>query len=99
MKKRAVRWDKPELIYFKEAIGYIRKDSDQNADKVMSEILLKVKELSTRPEIHPPDKYKKDNNGAYRAFELHRYRIAYLVKEEEIIIIRVRHSSMEPQEY
>jgi plasmid stabilization system protein ParE len=81
MKKRAVRWDKPALIYFKEAIGYIRKDSDQNADKVKSEILLKVKELSTRPEIHPPDIYKKNNDEAYRAFELHRYRIDYLVQE------------------
>ena len=99
MKKRVIRWDKPEMIYFKEAIRYIRLDSDQNADKVKGEILVKIRELSTRPEIHPPDKYKQNNSGDYRAFELHRYRIAYLVKDHEIVIVRVRHCSQEPQEY
>jgi plasmid stabilization system protein ParE len=99
MKKRAIRWDKPALIFFKDAISYIRKDSDQNADKVKNEILKRIRELSIRPEIHGPDKYKQNNTGAYRAFELHRYRIAYLVKEQEIIIIRIKHSSQEPQEY
>lgn len=99
MSKRKIRWDKPALIYFSEAIRYIRKDSDQNADKVKKEILAKISELSLRPEIHAPDKYKQNNTGNYRAFELHRYRIAYLVKGEEIIIARVRHTSQEPEQY
>ncbi len=99
MKKRKIRWDKPALIYFSEAIRYIRKDSIQNADKVKKEILVKISELSAHPELHAPDKYKQNNTGNYRAFELHRYRIAYLVKEEEIIIARVMHTSQEPQSY
>ena len=99
MKKRKIRWDKPALIYFSEAVRYIRKDSAQNADKVKEEILAKISKLSVRPEIHAPDKYKQNNDGNYRAFELHRYRVAYLVKEEEIIIARVRHTSQEPQSY
>lgn len=99
MKKRKISWDKPALLYFSEAIRYIRKDSDQNADKVKKEILAKIKELSVRPQIHTPDKYKQNNTGNYRAFELHRYRIAYLVKDEEIIIARVRHTSQEPEQY
>jgi plasmid stabilization system protein ParE len=99
MKKRKIRWDKPALIYFSEAIRYIRKDSMQNADKVKKEILAMIIELSVHPEIHAQDKYKQNNTGNYRAFELHRYRIAYLVKEEEIIIARVRHTSQEPQSY
>ncbi len=99
MKKRKIRWDKPVLIYFSEAIRYIRKDSVQNADKVKSKILARISELSLRPEMHAPDKYKQNNTGNYRAFELHRYRVAYLAKDEEIIIARVRHASQEPQSY
>ncbi|MCR6718702.1 MAG: type II toxin-antitoxin system RelE/ParE family toxin [Chitinophagaceae bacterium] len=99
MKKRKIRWDKPALIYFSEAIRYIRKDSAQNAEKVKQEILARISELSVRPENHAPDKYKQNNAGNYRAFELHRYRVAYLVKDEEIIIARVRHTSQEPQSY
>jgi plasmid stabilization system protein ParE len=99
MKKRKIRWDKTALIYFSEAIRYIRKDSAQNADKVKAEILARINELSSRPELHAQDKYKQNNTGNYRAFELHRYRIAYLVKYEEIIITRVRHTSQEPQQH
>jgi plasmid stabilization system protein ParE len=99
MKKRKIRWDKSAVIYFGDAIRYTRKDSAQNADKVKSEIIARIHELSTHPEIHAPDKYKQNNTANYRAFELHRYRVAYLVKDEEIIIARIRHTSQEPQRY
>ena len=99
MTKRKILWDKQALHYFRNAIQYIRKDSPQNADKVKSEVLEKINELSIRPEIHNPDKYKINNNGSYRAFELHRLRVGYLVKENEIIIARVRNTNQEPLDY
>jgi plasmid stabilization system protein ParE len=99
MKKRKITWDKQALHYFRDTIRYIRQDSPQNADKVKMQVLEKISELSIRPEIHKPDKYKLDNNGSYRAFELHRLRVGYLVKEDEIIIARVRNTSQEPLDY
>jgi plasmid stabilization system protein ParE len=99
MRKRKIIWDKQALNYFRESIWYIRQDSPQNADKVQKEVLEKIHELSIRPEIHNPDKYKVNNNGNYRAFELHRLRVGYLVKENEIIIARVRNTSREPLDY
>ena len=97
--KRKILWDKQALHYFRSAIQYIREDSPQNADKVKSEILKKINELSIRPDIHNPDKYKVDNNGNYRAFELHRLRVGYLIKENEIIIARIRNTRQEPLDY
>ena len=99
MQKRKITWDKQALHYFRDAIGYIRQYSPQNADKVKKEVLEKIKELSTQPEIHNPDKYKTNNNGNYRAFELHRFRVGYLVKEDEIIIARIRNTNQEPLDY
>ena len=99
MKKRKILWDKQALHYFYDAIKYIRKDSPQNADKVKREVLEKINELSKRPEIHNPDKYKVNNNGSYRAFELYRLRVGYLVKENEIIIARIRNTKQEPLDY
>jgi len=99
MKKRKITWDKQALHYFRDSIRFIRQDSPQNADKVKKEILEKINELSQRPEIHNPDKYKTNNNGNYRAFELHRFRVGYLVKEDEIIIARVRNTSQEPLDF
>ncbi|HEY9002395.1 MAG TPA: type II toxin-antitoxin system RelE/ParE family toxin [Mucilaginibacter sp.] len=99
MIKRKITWDKQALNYFRESIRYIRQDSPQNADKVKKEVLEKIAELSMRPEIHNPDKYKINNKGNYRAFELHRFRIGYLVKEDEIIIARIRNTNQEPFDY
>lgn len=99
MDKRKILWDKQALNYFRESIRYIRQDSPQNADKVKKEVLEKINELLSRPEIHNLDKYKLNNNGSYRAFELHRFRVAYLVKENEIIITRIRNTNQEPLGY
>ena len=96
---RKIVWDKQAINYFRASISYIRKESPQNADKIKKEILKKISELSKRPEIHPPDKYKSNNSGQFKAFELYRFRIAYMVKEDEVIISRIRNTNQEPLEY
>ena len=78
---------------------YILSDSYQNAEKVKKEILESVSKLAINPESHPRDKYRKDNDGNFRAFEIHSYRIAYKITDEEIIIVRIRHSAREPKLY
>jgi plasmid stabilization system protein ParE len=48
------------------------------------------------PEIYNPDKFKTGNDGSYRAFEKHRYRITYRYKNNIIRVLDVRHTSMKP---
>lgn len=43
----------------------ILQDSYQNAEKVKEDILASTRKLSTNPEIHPPDKYRKNNDGSF----------------------------------
>jgi plasmid stabilization system protein ParE len=52
--------------------------------------------LIKNPEKHPPDKYRTDKDKAFRAYELYKYRITYHVTEEQISVIRIRHSKMNP---
>jgi plasmid stabilization system protein ParE len=99
MGSRIISWSVKALRQFEEAIEYIMQDSVQNAEKVRLEILRKIDSLPHYPEIYPPDKYKIRNDGTYRALELHRYRITYRIGSNEIRIIRVRHTSMEPVTY
>lgn len=67
-----ISWDKQAVIQLSKAIGFIRKDSPQNAEKVKKEILQKIDDLLKFPEKYPLDKYKKNNKGNYRAFVLYR---------------------------
>ncbi len=96
---KEVRWPAKTQRQLEKAYEYILLDSYQNAEKVKADILASTRKLAINPEIHPPDKYKTNNDGSFRAFELHRYRIAYRITKREIIITRVRHTSMEPNLY
>ena len=96
---RKIKWDKNAAIQFRKAIAYIRENSPQNAEKVKQEILSKIEDLLPAPEKHTPDRYKNNNNSNFRAFELHHYRVSYFVKEDEIIIARIRHTSMKSKGY
>jgi plasmid stabilization system protein ParE len=94
-----VRWPLMAQKQLEKAYRFVLADSYQNAEKVKNEILLSTRKLAANPEMFPPDKYRKNNDGSFRAYELHRYRIAYRVTKNEIIIVRVRHTSMEPKQY
>jgi plasmid stabilization system protein ParE len=78
---------------------FISSDSPQNALKVLGDIVAALNKAAHNPEFYGPDKYKKDNDGSYRAFEKHRYRIAYRFTDNVIRVLRVRHTSREPREY
>ena len=91
--------DNLALFQLKQAYDYIKKDSPKNALTVKRDIFSACMALSAHPQKHPVDKYKRNNDGSYRAFEQHRYRIVYRILPTEIKVITLRHTSMEPLEY
>lgn len=99
MAKRKVTWTKRATRQFNAIIEYIRKDSDQNADKVKEKMLTAIYKLADEKTVHRKDPYKKNNDGNYLYFEILKYRIVYYAEPKEVFIIRVRHTSMEPKPY
>jgi plasmid stabilization system protein ParE len=93
------RWSSTTEMQLKKAYLYIRKDSYQNALKVRYDIVAMSESIALNPERFPPDKFKTNNDGSYRAFELHRYRISYVILKEVVLIVRMRHTAMSPLEY
>ncbi len=83
----------------KKAYEYISEDSVVAAQKVIAEIIVAVEKSIANSEIYRPDKYKIYNDGTYRAFELHHYRIAYRFRNKVIRLLQVRHTKQSPQSY
>ena len=81
----------------KEAYSYILLDSPKNAEKVRNKILAEIQELSEYPEKYPRDKYRLNNDGSYRAFEIYKYRVTYHISPLQITVIMIRHTKMQPR--
>ena len=94
-----VAWSEDARQQLKAAYNYIKEDSSQNAKKIRSDIANIVSSLPLNPHKYPQDKYKLANDGSYRAFEKHKYRIVNRVLDREIRILRIRHTSIEPKNY
>ena len=99
VKKRRVIWSQNSKQELHEIYDHIKKDSLKNADKVRKTIVSATMNLPSHPKRYAVDKYKINNDGTFRAFQVFQYRIVYQVTETDIIILRVRHTSMEPLNY
>ena len=97
--ERKIVWSDDAKKQLRQAYKYIEQDSLQNAINVRNDILALIKQIPVYPEKFSPDKFKINNDGTYRNFEKHRYRIAFRVLANEVRILRVRHTSMEPLLY
>ena len=98
-KRLGIVWDKAAKNQLKKAYNKIKEESLQGAETVRDGILSSIDEIPDEPYCYPKDRFKKDNQGIYRAFEIHNYRIAYKITEENIQILRVRHVKREPLDY
>ena len=79
---------------------YLKTDNNLVYAKEVKDTILKTTtELLENPTLFKQDRFKTDNDGSFRAFEKFKYRIVYKITEEQIRIIRVRHTSREPIEY
>ena len=77
MVKNQLLWTRRSQQHLLALYKYIRKDSPQNAMKVVNDIIKAAEKTITNPEYYNLDKYKTNNDGSYRAFEKHHYRIVY----------------------
>lgn len=92
-------WDKVALKQLKEAYDKIMEDTYKGAVMVRDDIFDAVEKIPEQPNRYPVDKFKNNNTGNYRAFELHNYRIAYKITDKNIQILRIRHTKREPLNY
>jgi plasmid stabilization system protein ParE len=96
---RKIIWESQALENIADALEWISKESVQQAENVENAILEKIYELPDRPEKYSPDKFRLNNEGNYRAFETHSYRISYKFTDREIRILRIRHVRQSPKPY
>jgi plasmid stabilization system protein ParE len=96
---RKVIWESSALDYLEATLEWISRDSITQADKVEKAILESIEKVIINPECFPPDRFKDDNSGNYRAFETHSLRVAYTFSDDKILILRVRHVKQEPLQY
>lgn len=96
---REIIWRKSALLYLEKAVDYVRENSPQNADLVANAILATIEKAARFPEHFPPDKYKHNNSGSFRAFEIYSFRISFYCDEEILRIVRVRHTKQNPLNY
>lgn len=92
-------WTRRSQQHLRALYKYISDDSPQNALKVVNDIIAATEKTIGNPQYYNPDKYKINNDGSYRAFEKHRYRIVYRYQKNIIRVLRVRHTKMEPRNY
>ncbi len=94
-----VIWDSMAIDQLQKAYERILKESYQGAITVRNGIIDAIDKIQEQPYKYPSDRFKKNNTGNYRAFELYSYRIAYKITDKEVLILRLRHVKQEPLPY
>lgn len=95
-----VIWSSTSIKNLKKAHTFIWKQSfsKEIADKVIHQIYTSTKPLKTNPYIYEEDRFKIKNDGSFRAYEKHNYRLTYKIFDDQksVMIIRFRHAHMNP---
>ena len=95
-----IKWNKAAIKQLFDAIDFIEETGFHSyAEELEKNILLRIRNIPKNSTIYPLDKYRKNNDGTYHAFEIDNYRISYRNKKQEIRIVRIRHTSRKPLKY
>jgi plasmid stabilization system protein ParE len=97
--EKKIAWNKRPAKYLQKQLKRISEDSFIQAERIEEGILTAVENTKINPERHPKDKFKQENDGTFRAFEIFSFRVAYRFTEKEIRILRIRHVKQEPKDY
>jgi plasmid stabilization system protein ParE len=95
-----IKWNKSAVQQLVDAIEFIEEAGFLSyAEELEKDILSRIKNLPENPTIYPLDKYRRNNDSTYHAFEIDNYRISYRNTFKEIKIVRIRHTSRRTRKY
>ena len=98
-KIKTIVWSKNAATEYYEILEFLKEKAPQALPIVGNALLDTIEDLALQFNNHPADRFKKNNNGAYKAAVVYSYRISYQVTEATINILRIRHTSREPLNY
>jgi len=100
MEKLSIIWTETTKNQLEKIYLYIAEASSiVQADNVFEKLVQSTASLIEHPQKYPADKYKTNNDGSYRAYELYHFRISYRITSDVIYIVRVRSTHQNPEEY
>ena len=95
-----IKWNKIAVKQLLNIIQFIEENDFGNyAEELENEILLKIRNLPASHSNQSLDRFKVNNDGSYRAFEIDRYRVSFRVLINEIRILQIRHTSRLPRPF
>ncbi len=101
MGKRTIIWTHEADAQLSNAFLYLLEASEsiETTARVISEIYESTEILATNPEIYKLDKLRKNNDGSFRAYEKHTYRISYQIIDKIIYIVQIRYARKKPLKF
>ena len=78
--KIKIEWSKEASRQFNELLEYLYGESEIAASIVGNAIFDEIENLASNPKIHPTDRFKKHNDGNYRACIVYSYRIFFIIQ-------------------
>jgi plasmid stabilization system protein ParE len=83
----------------KDILSYYKRKSPKGFQLVKDAIMAEVKAAAHSPDIFKADILKTDNKGEVRVFVVYHTRVTYQKSSKGITILRLRHTSREPNEF
>ena len=98
-KIKTIVWSKNAASQYYEILEFLEDKAPEALSIVGNALFDVIDDLATQYNNHPSDRFKKNNDGTYKAAVVYSYRISYQVKEATVNILRIRHTSREPLNY
>jgi plasmid stabilization system protein ParE len=99
IKPLEVIWSKRSLSQLQDIYTYIEKESPKGAIKVVNAVVSRINSLGEKAMMFEADRFKKNNDGSYRAIPVYTYRIVYKIKLNQVHILKIHHTSRLPKKY
>lgn len=98
-KVKEIVWSLNAEKQYYQILEHLSEEAPHVIEKVGNVLLDTIEALSTHYNHYPTDRFKKNNDGKFRAALVYSYRISYYIGETRIRILRIRHTSREPLEH
>jgi plasmid stabilization system protein ParE len=91
-----IYWSEQAKKHYFEILDYLEKEAPHVLQTVGKALIDTIENLIIQHHSYPLDRFKKKNDGTFRAALVYNYRISYQVGTNSINILRIRHTSRSP---